>query len=108
MNWQELGRKLSSRKLWMAIAAFLASFAMSIAGLTTANSTVTSIGIVCGMLSAAIYAAAEAYVDAASASSTTEQKVTNVNANTTSKEVVAALTSTIPQTSNTQKEDQNG
>jgi len=78
----------------MSIAAFLGSIAMSIAGLVSANTTVTNIGIVCGMLSAGIYAAAEAYVDAASASSSTEQKVTNVNANTTSKEVVAALTST--------------
>lgn len=92
MNLQELERKLSSRKLWMSIAAFLGSIAMSIAGLATENQIVSAIGVVCGMLSAGIYAASEAYVDAASASSSTEQKVTNVNASTTSKDVVAALT----------------
>lgn len=57
-------RKLTSRKFWLAVAAMLASVAASIAGLTTANDTVTTIGIVCSVASAAIYAAAEAYVDA--------------------------------------------
>lgn len=57
--------KLKSRKLWMSIAAFLGSIGMSIAGIATNNTTITTVGIVCSMLSAAIYAAAEAYVDAA-------------------------------------------
>lgn len=57
-------RKLTSRKFWLAVAAMLASIAASITGLTTANDTVTMIGIVCSVASAAIYAAAEAYVDA--------------------------------------------
>ena len=55
--------KLTSRKFWICVAAFLASVATSISGLVTANQTVAIIGTVCGILSAAIYAAAEAYVD---------------------------------------------
>lgn len=56
--------KLASRKFWICVAAFLASIATSISGLVTDNQTVTIIGTVCGILSAAIYAACEAYVDA--------------------------------------------
>ena len=56
--------KLKSRKFWISVAAFLASIATSIAGLATDNTTVAIVGTVCGILSAAIYAAAEAYVDA--------------------------------------------
>lgn len=55
--------KLTSRKFWICVAAFLASVATSISGLVTENQTVTIIGTVCGILSAAIYAACEAYVD---------------------------------------------
>ena len=56
--------KLTSRKFWICVAAFLASIATSIAGITTSNQTVIIIGIVCGILSAAIYAFCEAWVDA--------------------------------------------
>lgn len=55
--------KLTSRKFWICVAAFLASIATSIAGITTDNQTVLIIGTVSGILSAAIYSAAEAYVD---------------------------------------------
>lgn len=57
-------RKLTSRKFWVCVAAFLGSVGASIAGITTDNQTVTVIGTVCAVLSAAIYAAAEAAVDA--------------------------------------------
>lgn len=55
--------KLTSRKFWICVAAMLASIATSIAGMTTDNQTVLTIGTVCGVLSAAIYAFCEAYVD---------------------------------------------
>jgi len=55
--------KLTSRKFWICVAAFLASVATSISGLVTDNQTVTIIGTVCGILSAAIYAFCEAWVD---------------------------------------------
>ncbi len=55
--------KITSRKFWISVAAFLASVATSIAGLATENTTVAIVGTVCGILSAAMYAAAEAYVD---------------------------------------------
>ena len=55
--------KLTSRKFWICVAAFLASIAVSISGLATSNTTVTTIGTVCGIFSAAIYAFCEAWVD---------------------------------------------
>ena len=55
--------KLTSRKFWICVAAFLASIAVSISGLATSNTTVTAIGTVCGIFSAAIYAFCEAWVD---------------------------------------------
>ena len=57
--------KLASRKFWISIAAFLGSIAASIAGIVTDEKWITIVGVVCGMLSAAIYAACEAYVDGA-------------------------------------------
>lgn len=90
MDKKDWVRKLTSRKLWITVAAFIASIATSIAALNTDNEVVAGIGIVCGMLAAAIYAASEAYVDAASVSS--ETKSTTVTASTTSAKTVAALT----------------
>lgn len=55
--------KLTSRKFWICVAAFLASIATSITGITTSDKTVIIIGTVCGILSAAIYAFCEAWVD---------------------------------------------
>lgn len=60
---EDLKRKLSSRKFWIAVAAFLGSIGASVAGLTFSVPAVTVTGIVCSVVSAAIYAAAEAYVD---------------------------------------------
>lgn len=59
-SWKE---KLSSRKFWICVAAFLGSIATSISGIVTDNQTVTIIGTACGILSAAIYAFCEAWVD---------------------------------------------
>ena len=61
MDWK---KKLTSRKFWICVAALLGSIAASIAGLTTSNQVVAGIGIVAGILSAAIYAFCEAWVDA--------------------------------------------
>ena len=58
-------KKLTSRKFWISVAAFLGSVGMSVAGLATDNQNIVSVGIICSVASAAIYAAAEAYVDAA-------------------------------------------
>lgn len=58
-------KKLQSRKFWLSVAAFLGSTGTSIAGLAVGEKWVTIIGVVCGVLSAAIYAACEAYVDGA-------------------------------------------
>ncbi|MCC8047315.1 MAG: hypothetical protein LIP12_17815 [Clostridiales bacterium] len=59
--------KLASRKLWMSIASMLASIATSIAGINTGNETLATVGVICAVVSAAIYAGCEAYVDASAA-----------------------------------------
>ncbi len=55
--------KLTSRKFWICVAAFLGSVAASISGIVTDNKYVTTMGIIAGVLSAAIYAFCEAWVD---------------------------------------------
>lgn len=65
MTTEDIVRKLTSRKFWLCAAAFLGSVAASIAGIATDNQTVAIIGTVCGVVSTAIYAAAEQAVDAA-------------------------------------------
>ena len=55
--------KLTSRKFWICVAAFLGSVATSISGIVTSNQTIIIVGTVSGIISAAIYAAAEAAVD---------------------------------------------
>lgn len=59
--------KLTSRKFWLSVAAFLGSIGASVAGIQLDNDVVAAVGIICSVASAAIYAAAEAYVDAAHA-----------------------------------------
>lgn len=56
--------KFQSRKFIISLAAFLASIATSISGMVTDNQTVIIIGTVCGVISAALYSAAEAFIDA--------------------------------------------
>ena len=56
-------KKLTSRKFWISVAAMLGSIAVSIKGIVTDNQTITTIGVVCGVASAAIYAFCEAWVD---------------------------------------------
>lgn len=56
--------KFTSRKFLICLAAFLESMGTSIAALHTGNQTVALAGIICAMVSAAIYAACEAWVDA--------------------------------------------
>lgn len=55
--------KLSSRKFWLAIAAFLGSIGTSIYGMNTNNEIVQIVGIICAVVSTAVYSACEAYVD---------------------------------------------
>lgn len=55
--------KFKSRKFIMSLASFLGSIGVSITGLSTNNDKIATIGIVCTILSTAIYSACEAYVD---------------------------------------------
>ena len=80
--------KLTSRKFWISVAAFLASLGTSIAGLAAAEPVIASVGVACTVLSAAIYAGAEAYVDGASAKANGTTKT--ITANTNSATIVQA------------------
>lgn len=71
-DWKD---KLSSRKFWISVAAMLGSIAVSIKGIVTDNQTITTIGVICGVASAAIYAFCEAWVDAKAVE---EKKTTTV------------------------------
>lgn len=55
--------KLKSRKFWICVAAFLASVGTSIVALKSDNEIVAATGTICTILSAGIYAFAEAWVD---------------------------------------------
>ena len=57
-------KKLQSRKFWLTVAAVLASLGTGITGIVQGNQTLTIIGSVLTVISAAIYAGVEAYVDA--------------------------------------------
>ncbi len=69
--------KLTSRKFWISVAAFLGSIGTSIAGFQTNSDTVVIVGIVCATLSAAIYAGCEATVDKANVSTDNATFTTN-------------------------------
>ena len=55
--------KLTSRKFWLTTAAFLGAIGTGIAGYSMNDPALMKFGLICSILSAAIYAAAEAYVD---------------------------------------------
>lgn len=55
--------KLTSRKFWICVAAALASLGTGISGIVAGNQTLTIIGSICTVVSAAIYAFCEAWVD---------------------------------------------
>lgn len=55
--------KLKSRKFWICVAAALASLGTGVSGIVVGNQTLAIIGSVCTVLSAAIYAFCEAWVD---------------------------------------------
>lgn len=65
MSKEDMLRKLTSRKFWICVAAFLGSVAASITGLAIENNVVAGIGMACGVISAGVYAALEASVDKA-------------------------------------------
>ena len=55
--------KWNSRKFLICVAAALASIGTSIAGLATSNEKIAMFGVVCTIVSSAIYAFCEAWVD---------------------------------------------
>lgn len=75
--------KLTSRKFWLAVAAFLAAFGMGVAGIMPPEWCA-----VCMAVSAGIYAACEAYVDGAAAKANQTISTTSVSATSTSQKVV--------------------
>jgi hypothetical protein len=59
----DIKTKLTSRKFWLCVAAALASLGTGIGGIIQGNQTLAIIGSVCTVVSAAIYAFCEAWVD---------------------------------------------
>lgn len=55
--------KLTSRKFWICVAAFLGSLGTGISGLVVGNQTLALVGGILTVVSAAIYAFCEAWVD---------------------------------------------
>lgn len=88
----EIIRKLTSRKFWMAVAAFLGSIGGSITGMATGQEWLAVAGLVCSVLSVAIGAGCEAYVDGKREASTVTS--TNISASTSSKDVVERIIGT--------------
>lgn len=76
MSKEDLIRKLTSRKFWLAVAAMLSSIGTSIAGLQSGNEAITAVGVVATVASAALYSALEAYVDATRLNNTEEEAKT--------------------------------
>ncbi len=66
--------KLKSRKLWLAIAAFLVSVGTGIGGIVVGDYSLATVGAIMAVVGAGIYQAAEAYVDGKSAASNTTSK----------------------------------
>lgn len=83
-----LKSKLTSRKFWVSVAAFLASFGTAIAGVVIGEYSLAGTGAVCTAISAGIYAASEAYVDGHREASNTTSTNTNFNASANNAEIV--------------------
>lgn len=88
----EILRKLTSRKFWMAVAAFLGSIGGSITGMATGQEWLAIAGLICSVLSVAIGAGCEAYVDGKREESTVSN--TSITATTTNKDVVERIIGT--------------
>lgn len=85
--------KLTSRKFWLAVAAFLASAGAGFAGIAGNHETLAMTGGICCVLSTAIYCFAEAYTDGKGimASADTTQTVKTVTATTSTAKTVEKL-----------------
>lgn len=80
METRDIWERISSRKFIVCVAAFLSSLGTSITGLAIENEVIAAFGIVCTVLSAAIYAAVEAATDVASLKSSYCEEIVRVSA----------------------------
>lgn len=92
MTKEEALQKLTSRKFWVCVAAFLGSIGTSIAGIATGDSAVAGVGVVCATVSAAIYAAVEASVDYGRETSNITQTIKQVSATATASDKATVQT----------------
>ena len=103
VNWKQ---KLTSRVFWLCIAAFLASVSSGIAAIGNGNDTIGTVGIVCGVVAAGIYAAAEKATDIARIKSDTKLTTMTQNVTATSDDMYTVATVLSPaQPSQTNMED---
>lgn len=98
----DLIMKFTSRKFLICLAAFLFSLGTGLAGLSQGNSRIIMIGGICCVVSAALYAACEAYTDGqALKAQTTETYISesvnrNLSATTNDRLVVTAMSNAEP------------
>lgn len=92
MTKDEVLQKLTSRKFWLCVAAFLGSIGTSIAGVAAGNQGITAVGVVCATVSAAIYAAVEASVDYGRETSNITQTIKQVSATATASDKATVQT----------------
>ena len=71
--------KITSRKFWICVAAALASLGTGISGIVAGNQTLAIIGSVCTVISAAIYAFCEAWVDGRAVNGNVDVHVIDLN-----------------------------
>ena len=92
----DLIMKFTSRKFLICLAAFLFSLGTGLSGLAQGNSKIVMIGGICCVVSAALYAACEAYTDGQALKAQTMEthisKTQSLNASTNDKTIVTSLT----------------
>lgn len=90
--------KFTSRKFLICLAAFLFSLGTGMSGLAQGNSKIIMVGGICCVVSAALYAACEAYTDGkALQAQTTETYISksttqSLNASTNDKAIATSMT----------------
>lgn len=92
----DLIMKFTSRKFLICLAAFLFSLGTGLSGLAQCNSRIIMIGGICCVVSAALYAACEAYTDGKALQAqhveTYISKTQSLNASTNDKSIATSLT----------------
>lgn len=88
----DLVMKFTSRKFVICLAAFLFSLGTGLSGLSQGNSRIIMIGGICCVLSAALYAACEAYTDGKALEANQTQTVNEIQSTSSVAQHLTAST----------------